>query len=213
VPYTITLYVVAILTIVVLGAAALVILMRLVADRRRAGAERTREAMATTIAEYRVGECPLESVVDVLRDAPGTRARRARRCVEPTDARRDGDAAPALSSRSASSRRRIEALSDRHWPAAPRRGGPARLDRRPRGGARAGRDARRPAPRRAPGGGARARAIEAAEAVESILRSLALPGELPSRLAADALLEMGDPRSRRWSRSCGAAATTPTPRA
>jgi uncharacterized protein YbgA (DUF1722 family) len=77
VPYTITLYVVAILTIVVLGAAALVILMRLVADRRRARAERSREAMATTIAEYRVGECPLESVVAVLRAHPGARSTRS----------------------------------------------------------------------------------------------------------------------------------------
>ena len=191
-PYTITLYVVAILTIVVLGAAALVILMRLVADRRRARAERSREAMATTIAEYRVGECPLGSVVDVLRTHPG----------------RALDALVDASSRLTHAQRatllplyeplgfvaqEIEALSDRHWP------------RRMTAASRLGTIGDREAVLalvatlddplldvRLAAAHALAR-LEAAEAVEPILRSLALPGELPSRLAADALLEMGDP--------------------
>jgi len=191
VPYTITLYVVALLTVVVLGAAALVLLMRVVADARRAGAERTREAMASVIDEYRVGDCPLETVVEVLGTHPG----------------RALDALVAASSRLSREERatllplyrpfgfvaqEVEALSDRHWP--------RRLAAAGRLGVMGDREAALALVAtlddplldvRLAAAHALAQ-LEAPEAVESILRSLALPGELPSRLAADALLEMGD---------------------
>ena len=189
--YEITLQVTAVLTVVVLVAAALVIVMRVVADRRRAHAERVRGLMVAAIGAYRSGASPLAEVERALRPHPAI-ALEALVQASANLPRPERETLLPLYVPFTFCIQEIEALRHRRWP--------RRLKAAARLGAMGDRDAI-PALMGALGdelldvrlAAAHALAqLEEPEAVEPILRSLALPGELPSRLAADALLDMGD---------------------
>jgi HEAT repeat protein len=189
--YEITLYAIAVLTVLVLGAAVLVLLMRFVVDRRRAAAARKRERMTAAIASHLSGVLPL---ADLARSLGDDREAALDALVRVSGGMPRGERATLLPAYRMFkfADQEIDALQNPHWP--------RRLAAAGRLGLMGDPDAVLALIETLEDdyldvrlASARALAqLEAPDAVGPILRALALPGELPSRLAADALLDMGE---------------------